>query len=111
MNDEITIEDFIKLDLRVAKIKEAVEVPEAGKLIKLILDIGEEGEKTVYAGIKAAYSLDQLNGKYVVVVNNLKPRQMKFGLSEGMILAAGPGGAEVFMISPDDGANPGMRVK
>tara|TARA_B100001057_G_scaffold114175_1_gene112494 strand:+ start:1301 stop:1636 length:336 start_codon:yes stop_codon:yes gene_type:complete len=111
MNDEITIEDFIKLDLRVAKIKEAVEVPEADKLIKLILDIGEEGEKTVYAGIKSAYSIDQLNGKYVVVVNNLKPRQMKFGLSEGMILAAGPGGAEVFMISPDDGANPGMRVK
>lgn len=111
MNDEITIEDFIKLDLRVAKIKEAVEVPEADKLIELILDIGEEGEKTVYAGIKSAYSIDQLNGKYVVVVNNLKPRQMKFGLSEGMILAAGPGGAEVFMISPDDGANPGMRVK
>ena len=111
MNDEITIEDFIKLDLRVAKIKEAVEVPEADKLIKLILDIGEEGEKTVYAGIKSAYSIDQLNGKYVVVVNNLKPRQMKFGLSEGMILAAGPGGAEVFMISPDDGADPGMRVK
>ena len=111
MNDEITIEDFIKLDLRVAKIKEAVEVPEADKLIKLILDIGEEGEKTVYAGIKSAYSIDQLNGKYVVVVNNLKPRQMKFGLSEGMILAAGSGGAEVFMISPDDGANPGMRVK
>ena len=108
---EITIEDFIKVDLRIAKVKEAVEVPEADKLIKLVLDIGEEGEKTVFAGIKSAYTLDELQGKYVVVVNNLKPRQMKFGLSEGMILAAGPGGENVFMISPDRGAEPGMRVK
>ena len=111
MSEEIKIEDFMKIDLRVAKIKEAIEVPEADKLIKLILDVGELGEKTVFAGIKSAYSLEELQDKFVVVVSNLKPRQMKFGLSEGMILAAGPGGAEVFMVSPDDGVQPGMRVK
>lgn len=108
---EITIDDFVKVDLRVAQIKEAIEVPEADKLVKLILDVGECGEKTVFAGIKAAYTLEQLTNKFVVVVNNLQPRKMKFGLSEGMILAAGPGGEEIFMISPDAGAVPGMRVK
>ncbi len=111
MSEEIKIEDFMKIDLRVAKIKEAIEVPEADKLIKLILDVGELGEKTVFAGIKSAYSLEDLQDKFVVVVSNLKPRQMKFGLSEGMILAAGPGGSEVFMVSADDGVQPGMRVK
>jgi methionyl-tRNA synthetase len=111
MSEEIKIEDFMKIDLRVAKIKEAIEVPEADKLIKLILDVGELGEKTVFAGIKSAYSLEELQDKFVVVVSNLKPRQMKFGLSEGMILAAGPGGSEVFMVSADDGVQPGMRVK
>ena len=109
--DEINIEDFMKVDLRIAKVKEAIEVPEADKLVKLILDVGELGEKTVFAGIKAAYKLEELIDKYVVLVNNLKPRQMKFGLSEGMILAAGPGGEDIFMVGPDAGAKAGMRVK
>ena len=109
--DEINIDYFMKVDLRIAKVKEAIEVPEADKLVKLILDVGELGEKTVFAGIKAAYKLEELVDKYVVLVNNLKPRQMKFGLSEGMILAAGPGGEDIFMIGPDSGAIPGMRVK
>ena len=109
--DEINIEDFMKVDLRIAKVKEAIEVPEADKLVKLILDVGELGEKTVFAGIKAAYKLEELIDKYVVLVNNLKPRQMKFGLSEGMILAAGPGGEDIFMVGPHSGPKPGMRVK
>ena len=109
--DEINIDDFMKVDLRIAKVKEAIEVPEADKLVKLVLDVGELGEKTVFAGIKAAYKLEELVDKYVVLVNNLKPRQMKFGLSEGMILAAGPGGEDIFMVGPDSGAKPGMRVK
>ena len=79
--------------------------------LSLVLDVGELGEKTVFAGIKAAYKLEELIDKYVVLVNNLKPRQMKFGLSEGMILAAGPGGADIFMVGPDAGAKVGMRVK
>jgi len=85
-------------------------VPEADKLIKLVLDVGEEGEKTVFAGIKSAYTLDDLQGKYVVVVNNLKPRQMKFGLSEGMVLASSDDKG-IYLISPDSGAVPGLRVK
>ena len=109
--DEINIDDFMKVDLRIAKVKEAIEVPEADKLVKLILDVGELGEKTVFAGIKAAYKLEELIDKYVVLVNNLKPRQMKFGLSEGMILAAGPGGEDIFIVGPDAGAKAGMRVK
>ena len=109
--DEINIEDFMKVDLRIAKIKEAIEVTEADKLVKLILDVGELGEKTVFAGIKAAYKLEELIDKYIVLVNNLKPRQMKFGLSEGMILAAGPGGEDIFIVGPDAGAKAGMRVK
>lgn len=111
MVEEITIDDFLKIDLRIAKIKAALEVPDADKLVQLVLDVGECGEKTVFAGIKSAYSIEELNGKFVVLVNNLKPRKMKFGFSEGMILAAGPGGSEVFIISPDSGAHPGMRVK
>ena len=109
--DEINIDDFAKVDLRIAKIKIAVEVPEANKLIKLVLDVGELGEKTVFAGIKQAYKLEELENKLVILVNNLKPRQMSFGLSEGMILAAGHGGDEVYMVYPDNGAEPGMRVK
>ena len=109
--EEINIEDFLKIDLRIARVKNAVEVPEANKLIKLVLDVGDLGEKTVFAGIKQAYKLTDLENKLLVLVNNLKPRQMSFGLSEGMILAAGPGGEDVFMVSPDNGAKPGMRVK
>ena len=109
--DEINIEDFVKVDLRIAKVKQALEVPEADKLVQLILDVGEVGEKKVFAGIKKAYDLEELNDKLVVLVNNLAPRKMSFGVSEGMILAAGPGGEDVFMVSPDTGAKPGMRVK
>ena len=109
--DEINIQDFAKIDLRIAKVKQALEVPEADKLVQLVLDVGKLGEKTVFAGIKKAYKLDDLNDKLVVLVNNLAPRKMSFGLSEGMILAAGPGGEDIFMISPDVGAIPGMRVK
>lgn len=109
--DEINIEDFVKVDLRIAKVKQALEVPEADKLVQLILDVGELGEKKVFAGIKKAYDLEELNDKLVVLVNNLAPRKMSFGVSEGMILAAGPGGEDVFMVSPDTGAKPGMRVK
>ena len=109
--DEINIQDFAKVDLRIARVKEALEVPDADKLVQLILDVGELGEKTVFAGIKKAYEIEELNDKLVVLVNNLAPRKMRFGLSEGMILAAGPGGEEIFMISPDVGAEAGMRVK
>jgi len=109
--DEINIQDFAKVDLRIARVKQALEVPDADKLVQLILDVGEQGEKKVFAGIKKAYKIEELNDKLVVLVNNLAPREMSFGISEGMILAAGPGGEDIFMISPDDGAEPGMRVK
>ena len=105
------IQDFAKVDLRIARVKQALEVPAADKLVQLILDVGELGEKKVFAGIKKAYKIEELNDKLVVLVNNLAPREMSFGLSEGMILAAGPGGEDIFMISPDIGAEPGMRVK
>ena len=109
--DEINIQDFAKVDLRIAKVRQALEVPDANKLVQLILDVGELGEKKVFAGIKKAYKIEELNDKLVVLVNNLAPREMSFGISEGMILAAGPGGEDIFMISPDIGAKPGMRVK
>lgn len=109
--EEINIQDFAKIDLRIAKVKHALEVPEADKLVQLILDVGELGEKSVFAGIKKAYNLVDLNDKLVVLVYNLAPRKMSFGLSEGMILAAGPGGEDIFMVSPDVGAKPGMKVK
>lgn len=107
---EITIDDFAKLDLRVARIAEASHVDGADKLLRLKLDVGGT-ERTVFAGIKEAYEPEKLEGKLVVVVANLKPRKMKFGTSEGMVLAAGPGGEDIFVISPDDGAEPGMKVK
>ena len=109
--DEINTKDFAKVDLRIARVKQALEVPDADKLVQLILDVGGQGEKKVFAGIKKAYKIEELNDKLVVLVNNLAPREMSFGLSEGMILAAGPGGEDIFMISPDIGAEPGMRVK
>ncbi|WP_373018697.1 methionine--tRNA ligase [Thiomicrorhabdus sp.] len=108
--EEISIEDFAKVDLRVAKIINAEAVPEANKLLKLTLDIGFE-QRQVFAGIKSAYEPEQLIGKLTVMVANLKPRKMRFGLSEGMVLAAGPGGSDLFVLSPDEGAQPGMRVK
>jgi methionyl-tRNA synthetase len=105
-----TIDDFTKVDLRVARILKAEEVPEAKKLVKLTVSLGGDHVRTVFAGIKAAYTLEQLTGRLVVIVANLQPRQMKFGLSEGMVTAAGPGGTEVFLLGIDSGAVPGQRV-
>lgn len=107
--DIIEIDDFAKIDLRVARIAEAVEVQGADKLLRLTLDLGEE-TRQVFAGIKAAYDPKDLVGKHTVVVANLKPRKMKFGLSEGMVLAAGPGGKSIYLLEPDEGAQPGMKV-
>ena len=107
---EISIDDFAKIDLRIAKIVNAEAVPEANKLLKLTLDIGFE-QRQVFAGIKSAYEPEDLIGKLTVMVANLAPRKMRFGLSEGMVLAAGPGGSDLYILSPDDGAQPGMRVK
>jgi methionyl-tRNA synthetase len=108
--DLISIDDFTKVDLRVARVLAAEEVPEAKKLLKLTVGLGGDVKRQVFAGIKAAYKPEQLVGRLVVVVANLQPRQMKFGLSEGMVTAAGSGGAEVFLLGLDEGAQPGMRV-
>jgi methionyl-tRNA synthetase len=111
VSETITIEDFAKLDLRVAKIVRAEAVEGADKLVKLTLDLGD-ATRTVFAGIKSAYAPGELEGKMAVVVANLAPRKMKFGISEGMILAAsGEEGPGIFIVSPDSGAAPGMRVK
>ena len=111
VSDTITIEDFAKLDLRVAKITRAEAVEGADKLLRLELDLGG-ATRTVFAGIKSAYGPEALKGKLVVVVANLAPRKMKFGVSEGMVLAAsGEEGPGIFLVSPDAGAKPGMRVK
>ena len=107
--DEIEIGDFLKVDLRIAKIVDAKAVPEAKKLIQLTLDIGGE-TRNVFAGIKSAYEPTDLVGRFTVMVANLKPRKMRFGVSEGMVLAAGPGGSDLFILTPDEGAVPGMRV-
>ncbi|MEM7284698.1 MAG: methionine--tRNA ligase subunit beta, partial [Pseudomonadota bacterium] len=109
-DNEISIDDFTKIDLRVARVTKASLVEGADKLLQLELDVGEH-ERTVFAGVRAAYNPKDLEGKLVVLVKNLKPRKMKFGVSEGMVLAAGPGGSEIFVVSPDSGAKPGMRVK
>ncbi|MCP5178225.1 MAG: methionine--tRNA ligase subunit beta, partial [Moraxellaceae bacterium] len=106
----ISIDDFAKVDLRIAKIINAEHIPEAAKLLKLTLDLGNE-QRTVFAGIKSAYKPEDLIGKLTVMVANLAPRQMKFGVSEGMVLAAGAGGKEIFLLSPDSGATAGMKVK
>jgi len=106
---EISIDDFLKADLRVARIVAAESIPEADKLLKLSLDIGNE-TRTVFAGIKSAYDPAKLVGRLTVMVANLAPRKMRFGVSEGMVLAAGPGGKDLYILEPDDGAYPGMRV-
>ena len=106
----ISIDDFNKLDLRVAKIAKAEHVEGADKLLKLTLDLGGT-TCTVFAGIKSAYDPAQLEGKLTVAVANLAPRKMKFGVSEGMVLAASGEGPGIFLLSPDSGAAPGMRVK
>ncbi|HXJ08303.1 MAG TPA: methionine--tRNA ligase [Burkholderiales bacterium] len=108
--NEITIDDFNKLDLRVAKIVKAEHVEGADKLLKLTLDLGGSS-RTVFAGIKSAYAPEKLEGRLAVVVANLAPRKMKFGLSEGMVLAASGENPGIFLVGPDTGAEPGMRVK
>jgi methionyl-tRNA synthetase len=107
---ECTIDDFAKVDLRVARVIAAEDVPEAKKLLKLTLSLGGETTKTVFAGLKEAYKPEELLGRLVVCVANLAPRRMKFGTSEGMVTAAGPGGRDVFVLYVDDGAVPGQRV-
>jgi methionyl-tRNA synthetase len=109
-NGEVTVDDFAKLDLRIAKILAAEVVEGADKLLKLTLDLGE-GQRTVFAGIRSAYAPEQLPGRMTLVLANLKPRKMRFGVSEGMVLAAGPGGKDIFLLAPDSGATPGMKVK
>ncbi|HKS57072.1 MAG TPA: methionine--tRNA ligase [Steroidobacteraceae bacterium] len=109
-NGEVTVEDFAKLDLRIAKIVAAEVVEGADKLLKLTLDLGE-GQRTVFAGIRSAYAPEQLPGRMTLVLANLKPRKMRFGVSEGMVLAAGPGGKDIFLLAPDSGATAGMKVK
>jgi len=107
---EISIDDFAKVDLRIARIIAAEHVPEANKLLKLTLSLGGDERRQVFAGIKAAYQPEALVGRLVVMVANLAPRKMRFGLSEGMVTAAGPGGAEVFLLGVDEGGQPGQRV-
>jgi methionyl-tRNA synthetase len=106
----ISIDDFAKVDLRIARIVEAAPVEGADKLLRLVVDLGTE-RRTVFAGIRQAYTPEVLVGRLTVVVANLAPRKMRFGTSEGMVLAAGPGGSDIFLLSPDTGAEPGMKVK
>jgi methionyl-tRNA synthetase len=107
----ISIDEFLRVDLRVAKVLAADFIAGADKLLKLRLDVGELGEREIFAGIRSAYDPKTLVGRLIVVVANLEPRKMRFGTSEGMMLAAGPGGQDIFVLSPDAGASPGMRVK
>ena len=113
MSDEenyISIDQFAEIDLRVAEIKAASHVDGADKLLQLTLDVGDLGERNVFAGIKKAYDPESLEGKMVILVSNLAPRKMKFGLSEGMVLASSDDEG-IYLISPDSGATPGLRVK
>ncbi len=110
ISDEISFDDFAKIDLRIAEIVEASHVEGADKLLQLTLDIGGE-TRQVFAGIKSAYQPEDLVGRHTVMVANLAPRKMRFGMSEGMVLAAGPGGEDLFILGPDQGAVAGMRVK
>ncbi|WP_455203306.1 methionine--tRNA ligase [Kaarinaea lacus] len=110
ISDTIKFEDFAKIDLRIARIVNAEHVEGADKLLKLTVDLGSE-TRQVFAGIKAAYAPEDIIDKLTVVVANLAPRKMRFGVSEGMVLAAGPGDKDIFLLHPDSGAKPGMRVK
>lgn len=107
--EEISFDDFAKVDLRIAKIITAEHVEKANKLLRIEVDLGGESRQ-IFAGIKSAYQPEDLIGKLTVVVANLAPRKMRFGMSEGMIIAAGPGGKDIFILTPDNGAEPGMRV-
>jgi methionyl-tRNA synthetase len=108
--ETISFDDFARLDLRIARIAKAEHVEGADKLLRLTLDLGGE-TRNVFAGIKSAYAPESLEGRLTVMVANLAPRKMRFGVSEGMVLAAGPGGEDLWILNPDDGAQPGMRVK
>ena len=107
---EITYDEFAKVDLRIARIVNAEHVEGADKLLQLTLDLGGE-VRNVFAGIKSAYQPEDLEGKLTVMVVNLAPRKMRFGVSEGMVLAAGPGGKDLWLLEPHSGAQPGMRIK
>jgi methionyl-tRNA synthetase len=107
---EITIEDFAKVDLRVAKVLAADFIEGSDKLLRLSVDLGTE-QRTIFAGIRGAYEPEALVGRHVVVVANLKPRKMRFGVSQGMVLAASGDGTGVFLVSPEAGGVAGMRVK
>ena len=111
----ISIDDFARLDLRIARIVNAETVAGSEKLLRLTLDCGEETPRTVFSGIRSAYSPEQLIGRHTVMIANLAPRKMKFGLSEGMVLAAGwddpARGTGIFLLDPDQGAQPGMKVR
>ena len=107
----ISIDDFARIDLRVAKILEAQYVTGSDKLLKLRVDLGEFGEREILSGIRSAYDPASLVGRLTVVVANLEPRKMRFGISSGMVLAAGAGGTEIFLLTPDQGASAGMRIK
>ena len=109
-SDVISIDHFMKVQLKVARIVEAAPVEGADKLLQLTLDVGDH-QRQVFSGIKAAYQAEDLVGRLTVVVANLAPRKMRFGVSQGMVLAAGPGGSDIFLLSPDSGAEPGMDVK
>ena len=108
--EEIAFDDFAKVDLRVARVVEAADVEGAKKLLQLTLSLGGDHRRTVFAGIKEAYKPEDLVGRLVICAANLAPRKMKFGVSDGMIVATGPGGSEVYLLSPDPGARPGQRV-
>ena len=110
ISETIQYDDFARVDLRIARIAKAAAVEGADKLVQLTLDLGGE-TRNVFAGIKSAYDPADLEGRLTVMVANLAPRKMRFGVSEGMVLAAGPGGKDLFILSPDSGAEPGMRVK
>ena len=110
-NNIIQIDDFMKVDLRVARVEAASHVEGADKLLAIKLDLGDLGTKNVFAGIKSAYEPAELEGKLVVMVYNLAPRKMKFGVSEGMILAASDADGGIFVLSPDLGAQPGQKIK
>jgi methionyl-tRNA synthetase len=115
IGEAISIDDFLKIDLRIAKIVAAEAIAGSDKLLKLTLDTGEGRNRTVFAGIKSAYAPQELVGRQTVMVANLAPRKMKFGISEGMVLAASHGDEQaqpgIFLLDPHPGAQPGMRVK
>jgi methionyl-tRNA synthetase len=109
-DDVIDIRDFHKVDLRVARIEAAEAVEGADRLLALTLDVGPLGRRTVFSGIRAAYDPATLVGRHTVLVANLAPRKMRFGVSEGMVLAAGEGDGDVYLLAPDSGATPGMKI-